>query len=319
MDDGKSAPAKVRTFPPKTQSKWRRKAFSIPQWRVASRSVEPKEESKDTPNTLKKKRPTFQPSKRQKRDQYEEQLSGSQDNIFAKSASVGGVASYTDSSLHPAQYLQLGVMAFLVNMNFYLQAMYFTGDQRPKRRSHPGLTLLWDCFAFPFLILKTYLIHSLNVMDPDALMFTAFAFSGKEELNSRINGYSCSSAASVLRMYTGCGLFVKDSDSNERVVPFAAQFKDEGAIPDDPQPGLPWVGDGSENGTARLVLSRMQRLQFMTSLHPREISVMIVGLIQRYGFDTFNSRRQHVEDFSKNYVSYHTYTRFGRAVRMVQK
>ena len=63
----------------------------------------------------------------------------------------------------------------------------------------------------------------------------------------------------------------------------------------------------------------MQRLQFMTSLHPREISVMIEGLIQGYGFDTFNSRRQHVEDFSKNYVSYHTYTRFGRAVRMVQK
>ena len=150
-------------------------------------------------------------------------------------------------------------------------------------------------------------------------------------------------------MYTGCGLFVKDSDSNEWVVPFAAQLEDEGAIPDDPQPGLPWVGDGSENGTARLALSRMQRLQFMTSLHLREISVMIVGLIQGYGFDearsfsithmfgvneiadqwltahyeesyTFNSRRQHVEDFSKNYASCHTYkTRFGRAVRMVQK
>ena len=68
-----------------------------------------------------------------------------------------------------------------------------------------------------------------------------------------------------------------------------AQLEYDGGIPDDPQPGLPWTGDGSEAGTARLALTRFQRLQFLTSLHPREISVMIVGLIHGYPFDDVRS------------------------------
>jgi len=124
MDDGKSAPAKVRTST-KNTIKVKAKGFLNPAVE-SSKSAEPKEEPKDTPNTLKQKKPTFQPSKRQKTDQYEEQLSGGQDNMFAKSASLGGVASYTISRLHPAQYLQLGVMTFLVNMNFACCA-YFQG------------------------------------------------------------------------------------------------------------------------------------------------------------------------------------------------
>ena len=73
MDDGKSASAKVRTST-KNTIKVKAKGFLNPAVE-SSKPVEPKEEPKDTPNTLKEKKPTFQPSKRQKKDQYEEQLS----------------------------------------------------------------------------------------------------------------------------------------------------------------------------------------------------------------------------------------------------
>ena len=205
-DDGKGDNPKLK-HTIKSAIKVRAKGYLNPKVEGGKPSKEnSKDDKPDSPVTMTAaEKPKGQPHKRAKIEQYERQTVSGQDSTFVKSASLGGVATYSVSRLYPAQYLQLGVMAFLVNMSTYMQCMYFTGGQRPKTRSHPGLSLLWDNFTFPYLMLKTYITHSLNVMDPERLTFESLMFSSKEELLSRINSYQCSAAASVLRMYTGCG------------------------------------------------------------------------------------------------------------------
>ena len=107
-----------------------------------------------------------------------------------------------------------------------------------------------------------------------------------QELLSRLGGAYCNEARAACRLFAGKHTF--ETVTGDKVVTCAYHAQRTSTVPADPNPGTPSTGAGSVTDS-RALLTNEEQVEFMSSLHPRELAIMALGAIQDVAFDTMRT------------------------------
>eukprot|EP00435_Cladocopium_sp_Y103_P013208 s1433_g3.t1 len=216
------------------------------------------------------------------RKTFEEKVQSKSSESFLTKAAEEAKVVYTTGNVNPSRYLQLGTMFAEVNFETYLESCFSTGAQRPKCRSLPGLVHLHDAHAFHLFVIREYLDKKIPVYDFENGRFSALSYPNQQELKARINSAICTEGRSVIRSVTSTEEYEQLDGSKDMISPYRSDLY--GEVPADGNLGADWTGENAVVD-GRLMYNEAEQLTYLTSLGPREVSIMEVALINDYGFD----------------------------------